>query len=154
MKTCKISKLFRKLLFMTIVLVWTGSLTIFANGLNSTDNSIIGIWKWIETVTPVETVKPLPGKIYQLSFHENGTLSMKLEMNQVNGNYEADGGKLKIIPPMMTTLGAWLPDSPAPAFLNLIEHAAGYFIRDGELFIDTVADGGTLHFSPVSPTDS
>ncbi len=124
--------------------------SIFADGSENLNPSLIGTWRWMGTVTPVEIISPIPGEEYSVSFNEDGTISMKLETNQINGRYTVDGGKLKVVPPMMMTLAAWLPESPAPSILKLMEHAVGYFFKEDELYIDTYADGGTLRFESIS----
>ena len=124
--------------------------SIFADGSEITNPSLIGTWRWIGTITPVEEILPIPGEEYIISFSEDGTISMKLETNQINGTYYVDGGKLKVVPPMIMTLAAWLPESPAPSILKLMEYAVGYFFKEGQLYIDTYADGGTLQFEPIN----
>lgn len=123
---------------------------VFADGMKNNNTSIIGTWRWIKTITPVEKITPLTGKEYLVSFNPDGTVSMKLEINRINGTYQTEDKRLTINSPMIMTLAAWLPESPAPSFMNLMEHAAGYFFVDEELYIDTFADGGTSRFEPVS----
>jgi len=132
------------IIFLSIA-VFSG-IGIYADGLDGIESSLIRKWRWVETITPVEKVLPLPGEEYIIVFHEDGTVNMKLEINQINGNYTTNGKILTIIPPMIMTLASWLPDSPAPEFLNLIEHATGYFFKNEILYIDTLADGGTMRF--------
>jgi len=50
---------------------------------------------------------------------------------------------------MITTLTAWLPGSPAPSFLNLIENSANYFFEEDYLYIDTFFDRGTMRFRRI-----
>jgi len=40
---------------------------------------------------------------------------MALEINRVNTSYTTDGRRLTVYSPMMTTIAAWLPDSPSRA---------------------------------------
>jgi len=133
-----------------LILSGFSSPSIFADGIEFPTQSIVGTWRWEETVTPVEKIIPIPGTEYLVSFHQDGSISIILEVNQINGSYEINGKELKVIPPMISTLAAWLPGSPAPSFLILMEHAAGYFFKEGELYIDTYADGGTLRFAAVN----
>jgi len=122
----------------------------FADGMEDNDPSLVGTWQWMGTVTPVEEITPPAGETYTIIFTVDGTITMKLEANRIDGSYEADGKKLKVVPPMIMTMVAWIPDSPAPGILNLMEHATGYFFKERELYIDTLADGGTLRFKPVN----
>lgn len=118
-----------------------------ADGMPVTDPALTGAWRWEKAETPESVLEPLSGQEYTVVFSADGTLHMRLEINRVNGTYEADGQSLTVRSPMASTLAAWRPDSPAPALLLLFENATNYFFRDGRLFVDTFADGGTLQFS-------
>ncbi len=121
----------------------------FADGTEVINSGIVGTWRWIETVTPVEEIRPLVDEDYLLSFSEDGTLNMSLEVNRISSEYGVEGDRITVIPPMMMTLAAWLPGSPAPSFLNLIENSSNYFFEDDYLYIDTSVDGGTLRFRRI-----
>lgn len=139
-------KLTSRALPFTAAVILTGA---FADGSDSVDPSLIGTWRWLGTITPVEKIQPIAGEDYLITFTEEGSISMKLETNQINGTYEIDGRNLKVVPPMIMTLAAWMPDSPAPSILKLMEHATGYFFMEGQLYIDTYADGGTMRFEAL-----
>ena len=120
-----------------------------ADGIGKTDPALFGEWHWVGAETPVGIREPLPDQDYRVSFGADGGLEMTLELNRLRTSYSADGRRLAVAFPRATTLAAWLPDSPAPKFLLLIENAAGYFFRNGALFVDTLADGGTLRFERI-----
>jgi len=141
---------FHKVFLLLILIAWNTSGKVFADGMENNGPSLVGTWQWLGTLTPVEEIKPPAGEPYTVSFTADGTISMELEANLINGSYEADGKKLEVVPPLVMTLAAWIPDSPAPGFLTLMEHATGYFFKENELFIDTLADGGTLRFKPLN----
>ena len=61
-----------------------------------------------------------------------------------HGTYEADGTTLTIVPPMVMTLAAWQPDSPAPALLTLLEASGEYTVSAGSLSVRTAS--GTMEF--------
>ena len=74
---------------------------------------------------------------------------MKLETNVANGSYEVKERLLKINQPLVMTMAAWLPNSPAPEVFSLIENASNFFFKDGLLYIEAIADGGTLRFEKM-----
>jgi hypothetical protein len=48
------------------------------------------------------------------------------------------------------TLAACPPDSRSEQFVELLGGAARYFFEDAELYIDLMADGGTMAFARAS----
>lgn len=133
-------------LIVLAVLLILLPLNVFSGDPGLERSDISGSWKWIDAVTPKEKIFPLENETYLVIFSEEGRIHMKVENNVINGTYEVDGASLKLNQPLMMTMAAWLPDSPAPRFVSLMEHAAHYFYKDGILHIDTYADGGTLRF--------
>jgi hypothetical protein len=119
------------------------------DGVDRLDSALFGDWRWLGAETPVGEIDPLPDQDYLVSFGPEGSLQMKLEINRVNTAYSADGRRLTVSSPMMTTMAAWMHDSPAPKFLLLVENTSNYFFRDGILHVDTFADGGTLRFERI-----
>lgn len=114
---------------------------LFADGSDYEDGRIVGTWRWLGAITNDEE--------YLLTFTDAGVITMRLEVNRISGEYKTDGNKLEVIPPMIMTLAAWLPDSPAPEFLSMIAGSSEYSIRDGYLYIETQSDGGTLKFEGI-----
>lgn len=96
-------KLTSRALPFTAAVILTGA---FADGSDSVDPSLIGTWRWLGTITPVEKIQPIAGEDYLITFTEEGSISMKLETNQINGIYEIDDRNLKVVPPMIMTLAA------------------------------------------------
>lgn len=123
--------------------------TAFSGDSGAPDLDLVGSWLWLGGVTPKGEIHPPENQAYVVSLSAEGRIHMKLETNVVNGTYEVKGSSFKIKPPLMMTMAAWLPDSPAPEFISLMENAAVYFYKDGNLYIDTFADGGTLRFEKV-----
>ena len=73
------------------------------------------------------------------------------DCNNAAGAYQGEGGKLSIeIGPM--TAAACPPESRSEQFLKLLSGGARYFFRDGNLYIDLFADGGTMIFAPAAPS--
>ena len=105
-------------------------------------------WQWVGFTSPVEQFKlDQPGN-YLVTFQEDGTVAIKADCNNVGGSYTADDSSLEIKLGPMTT-AACPPDSRGEQFVKLLGSAAKYFFVDGKLFIDLMADGGTMRLDPA-----
>ena len=103
-------------------------------------------WQWIKLTDPTQQVKIQDPTNYTLTFADATNLSIKADCNQVRASYKAgDDGALSItLGP--STLAACPPNSRGDQLTRLLAGAARFFIKDGHLFIDLIADGGTLEF--------
>ena len=111
-------------------------------------------WQWERFTDPVQRFSVGDPEDYVIAFLPDGTVEVKADCNEASRTYTAqEDGTLSIeIGPM--TLAACAPESRSEEFLQSLGFAAIYFFQDGHLFIDMMADGGTLEFGPstVSPT--
>lgn len=116
----------------------------------ATEPTLTGVtWQWVSLADPMgETDVPMPEN-YTLSFQEDGTVAIKADCNNAGGTYIIDGGTITIVIGPMT-LVACPPDSLSDQFLRDLGFAATYFFEDGQLFIDMMADGGTMAFQPAT----
>jgi heat shock protein HslJ len=87
---------------------------------------------------------------YQLTFHANGTVDIKADCNTANGTYTMQGSRISIVVGA-ATMTACPTGSRSEEFLKYLGSAAIYFFQPGELFIDLLADGGTMRFTPFVP---
>jgi hypothetical protein len=74
-------------------------------------------------------------------------VDIKADCNNAKGTYTTDGSKISIVVGPMT-LAACPPGSRSDEFIKHLGFAAISFFQDGDLFIDLMADGGTMQFSP------
>lgn len=110
-------------------------------------------WQWISFTSPVEQLDVDGPENYVLTFNEDGTVSVKADCNNASGDYTADGSSLSIQMGPMTT-AACPEGSRSNQFVQLLAGAAIYFFEDGNLYIDLMADGGTMTFTPVSISEA
>ena len=87
-----------------------------------------------------------PG-IYLVEFMADGVIGIKADCNSGSGSYEVDGSSLNINI-TSTTLALCSEDSLSDLFIRSLNAAAIYFDQDGNLFIDLMADAGTMEFAP------
>ena len=106
-------------------------------------------WQWVSFTNPVEKFDVEKPESYLLTFNKDGTVSIKADCNKAGGTYAttADGAlAIKVGP---TTMAACPPPSRGEQFVKLLSSAARYFFRDGKLYIDLMADGGTFMLAPA-----
>lgn len=104
-------------------------------------------WQWNAVVSPVAEVEVEMPESYQVTFNEDGTVNIVADCNNASGTYTDDEGAITIaIGPM--TLVACPEGSRSDQFLALLSGTASYFIVEDRLFIDLMADGGTMAFEP------
>jgi len=113
------------------------------------DASLIGIpWMWVYAMDPVIGTQPVVEYMnYVILFNEDGTADIKADCNNVLANYTLDGSSISIeLGP--TTMVACEGDSLDSDFLAQLSSAAIYRIEGGQLYLDLMADGGTMRFIP------
>ena len=108
-------------------------------------------WNWVSETDPAGVTTVDNPSSYTVLFNEGGTANIKADCNNVAANYTTDGGSISItLGP--STLAACAPGSLDQQFLADLSSAAVYFFEEGDLFIDTKADGGTMRFSAKATT--
>lgn len=110
-------------------------------------NILNTIWLWEGTTTPAEEVTAADPANYRFALLPGGLVRAQADCNQARGTYTLEGNKLTIQVTALTR-AACPPGSQAELFLTQLNSAAVYFVQDGKLFVDLVADGGTMRFTP------
>lgn len=104
-------------------------------------------WQWVSFTSPVEQFDVETPDRYRVLFNPDGTVQIVADCNNVAGEHTEDAGTLTItIGP--STLAACLPDSRSDQFITYLSSAAIAFFEEGNLYIDLMADGGTMAFAP------
>ena len=104
-------------------------------------------WTWVGFTGPSEQVAVEAPMNYSLVFQEYGNVTISADCNNAQGSYQADGQSLQIEVGAMTAMMC-PPGSHSDEFINYLGSAATYSLQDGNLYIDLMADGGTLVFAP------
>lgn len=105
-------------------------------------------WQWVGFTNPVDKFKIDNPQSYQITFNADGKANVVADCNNAILAYTADDSSLKFQPGPMT-MAACPPGSRSNDFVQYLSFAAIYFFKDGNLFIDLFADGGTLEFKPA-----
>jgi len=106
-------------------------------------------WMWVGFTDPTQQYGVENPEGYTLTFQDDGTVNIKADCNNAIGSYTLDGSSIQIVVGPMT-MAACPPESRSDDFVKYLGFAAIYFFQDGDLFIDLLADGGTMQFSPLS----
>jgi heat shock protein HslJ len=104
-------------------------------------------WQWVRLTDPQQQVEVTPPENYTLTFMPDGILQIKADCNQATASYTAGKDGALAVTPGITTLVACLPGSRGEELIQKLGSAAIYFFQNDNLFIDLMADGGTLEFS-------
>lgn len=105
-------------------------------------------WQWVSFTNPAESFDVDIPNNYVATFNADGSVTFIADCNNAAGDYTADGSSLTItVGP--STLALCPGESRSEQFLSLLGGAAIFFFEDGNLFIDLMADGGTMEFSPA-----
>jgi len=109
-------------------------------------------WEWVDLTTPVETISAVDPARYTITFNEDGTANITADCNSVIATYVADATGAIAITTGPSTLVACPEDTQDQLFLGALTAAANYFAFEGgaDLFIDQIADAGTLRFQPAA----
>lgn len=105
-------------------------------------------WQWLRLTDPQQQIEVASPENYTLTFLADGMIQMQADCNSATASYIATEAGALTITPGITTLVACPPESRSEEFMQKLGFAAIYFFQDGNLFIDLMADGGTLEFSP------
>jgi heat shock protein HslJ len=124
-------------------------------GSTSTTPQLVGpVWQWQQTQMNDNSVwEPADPANYTVQFAADGTVAIQADCNQVQGSYTSDDSSLSItLGP--STMAACGPQSIADQFLAQLGGAAITFFQNGRLFIDLLADSGTMQFSAAGEAGS
>jgi len=108
-------------------------------------------WEWVKFTNPIQQFEVSDSENYTVEFQLDGALSVKADCNNAFGSYTVDGSSLTIeMGPM--TLVACPPESRGDDFAKYLGFTAHYFFEDGNLYLDLMADGGTMVLAPADNT--
>jgi heat shock protein HslJ len=106
-------------------------------------------WQWIAYEGPMEKFEVTSPANYTAAFSADGTLNIVADCNRASGSYKSADGSLQVqIGP--ATMALCPGDSRGEQFVKYLGSAARAFFKDGKLYIDLFADGGTLAFAPTA----
>lgn len=84
---------------------------------------------------------------YTVQFLGDGTIAIQADCNRGQGPFTTTEDRQITIGPISTTRAACGPDSIDGEFVQRLSDAAIYFFQEGDLYLDLMADAGTMQFS-------
>ncbi len=110
------------------------------------------VWQWLGTITGEGALAVADSTRYLIEFLDDGTAAITADCNAVVAQYTVNGNAITLIPGP-STLVACPEDSQADVFTQQLSGAALFFFLDDDLYIDLIADSGTMHFSELPAVD-
>jgi heat shock protein HslJ len=102
------------------------------------------------------TTRPADPAAYTLHFGTDGRAALRVDCNRAMGPWQAtpsaDGhsGSLRF-GPLAGTRAMCPPGSLAPRLMQQLPFVRSYLLRDGQLHLSLMADGGILSWAPLAP---
>jgi heat shock protein HslJ len=114
-------------------------------------------WRLIEIQSmddAVGTRKPAPDAVYTMRLAQDGTVNMVLNCNRANGTWtatpSADGASGQFtFGPLAATRALCPPPSLDEEISGQAQYIRGYLLRDGNLYLTLMADGGIWAWEPI-----
>ena len=104
----------------------------------------------------IGVVKPGDGELYTMTLEPDGRTTMRIDCNRATGSWttepsDGDSGSFGFGPLAMTKVYCG-PDSMDQRIARDAAYIRAYLLRDGRLYLDLMADGGTYVWEPVPPS--
>jgi heat shock protein HslJ len=109
-------------------------------------------WRLVNIASMDDTVYvPDDPAKYTLAFGADGAASMQADCNRGTGSWTSEGpGRLQF-GPVAATRAMCPPQSLSGQYLAQFEWVRSYVLKDGHLFLATMADGSIVEFEPLPP---
>jgi heat shock protein HslJ len=95
------------------------------------------------------TYVPDDPSLYTLEFGTNGNASMRIDCNRGTGSWTSESNGELHFGPIAATRAMCPPGSLHDTYLAQFEWVRSYTMRDGHLFLATMADGSIIEFEPL-----
>ena len=106
-------------------------------------------WQWTSFTDPLQAFDLPDPENYTIEFGEDGVVQIKADCNMASCSYNLENSRITItIGPM--TQAACPPGSLSDQFIQDLGFVRIYFFQGDNLFLDLMADGGTMMFTNAS----
>jgi heat shock protein HslJ len=107
-------------------------------------------WRLVEILSMDDSVfTPGDRSRYTLAFAADGTATLHADCNGGSGTWTSQGPNQLQFGPIAATRAMCPPDSLADRYLRQFEWIRSYVLRNGHLFLATMADGAIIEFEPL-----
>jgi heat shock protein HslJ len=110
-------------------------------------------WRLVEIQSMDDHVfRPRNSARYTLTLFADGSATVLADCNRGAATWTSAGANQLRFGPLATTRMKCAPDSLSERYLAQFEWVRSYVLKDGHLFLATMADGAIIEFEPVPAT--
>ena len=107
-------------------------------------------WRLVQIMSMDDnTYKPDDPSRYTLSFGTDGSMNVLADCNRGKGSWTSESGSQLQFGPIAATMAMCPPESLHDRYLSQFEWVRSYVMKDGHLFLATMADGSIIEFEPA-----
>ncbi len=133
-------------LLMSVILAACGVFEAAASELAGTS------WRLVEIMSMNDRVDvPDDRSKYTLELQADGTATMQADCNRGSGSWMSESAGQLGFGPLASTRALCPPDSLSERYLAQFKWVRSYVMKNGHLFLATMADGSIIEFEPVEP---
>jgi heat shock protein HslJ len=125
-------------------------------GLAASADDLTGTsWRLVEIQSMDDSVDiPEDASKYTLEFMADGTAALQADCNRGAGPWTSESAGDLRFGPIASTRAMCPPGSLSDKYLEQFEWVRSYVMRDGHLFLATMADGSIIEFAPAMDADA
>ena len=107
-------------------------------------------WRLVQIMSMDDSVyTPSDRSLFTLELATDGSMTLRADCNHGRGTWSSDSAGRLTFGPIAATRALCPPGSLHDRYLAQFEWVRSYVVRDGHLFLATLADGSILEFEPV-----
>lgn len=107
-------------------------------------------WRLVQIMSMDDsTAVPDDPSSYTIEFGADGTVGMQIDCNRGTGSWTSESDSGLQFGPIASTRALCPPESLHDTYLAQFEWVRSYVMRDGHLFLATMADGAIIEFEPM-----
>ena len=112
-------------------------------------------WRLVKIMGMDDSVaEPEDRSLYTLEFGTDAKVYLLADCNRGNGSWASESGPQLQFGPIAATRAMCPPGSLADKYLAQFQWVRSYVMKDGHLFLATMADGSIIEFEPVDIADN
>lgn len=109
-------------------------------------------WQLVEIASMNDEVfRPDDGSLYTIAFGADGTAQVRADCNRATGGWTSSRSGQLQFGQLAATQAMCPPGSLHDRFMAQLPWVRSYVMRDGHLFLATMADGSIIEFAPLAP---
>lgn len=107
-------------------------------------------WRLVQIMSMDDsTYKPDDPSMYTLTFEADGSMNVLADCNRGTGSWVSESKSQLQFGPIAATMAMCPPGSLHDRYMSQFEWVRSYTMRDGHLFLATMADGSIIEFEPA-----